>query len=117
MAAANGSTKVAHPVSRRVRPLIITAKSSDTAVATAAIGQNTLTVTASDGKAPVSDAFTVTGKGAPVVATAFPNITGLEIGDTRTVSVSSAFNDPDEGTLTYNARGGEQFSGGDKRQH
>ena len=96
--------------------LTITAKSSDTAVATAAISQNTLTVTAkkrgtttitvtaSDGKAKVSDAFTVTVKGAPVVATAFRDITGLEIGDTRTVPVSSAFSDPDGDTLTYIAR-------------
>ncbi len=96
--------------------LTITAKSSDTAVATAAISQNTLTVTAkkrgtttitvtaSDGKAKVSDAFTVTVKGAPVVATAFRDITGLEIGDTRTVPVSSAFSDPDGDALTYIAR-------------
>ena len=95
--------------------LTVTAESSDKAVATTAISQNTLTVTAkkrgsttitvkaSDGSAEVSDAFTVTVKGAPVVSSAIADITGMEIDDTRNVTVSDAFSDPDGDTLTYNA--------------
>ena len=87
--------------------LTITVKSSDTAVATVSTDQTTLTVTArkrgtatitvtaSDGKAQVSETFTVTVKAAPVVASALPDITGLNIGDTRSPSLSGVFSDAD----------------------
>ena len=64
-------------------------------------GPATITVTAKDGNGgSVSDSFTVTVKSAPVVASALPDITGLEIGDTRTPSLSGVFSDADQDAVT-----------------
>ena len=107
--------------------LTITAESSKTSVATVSVaadqtsltvsakkrgtcrfsscpwleGPANITVTAKDGNGgSVSDSFTVTVKSAPVVASALPDITGLEIGDTRTPSLSGVFSDADQDALT-----------------
>ena len=98
--------------------LTITAKSSDTAIATVAVatdqssltvtakkrGRATITVTAADGNGGlVEDTFTVTVKAAPVVASAIADVSGLFIGDEREVSVSGVFSDADSDALTITA--------------
>ena len=95
--------------------LTITAKSSDTAIATVAVatdqssltvaakakGTATIAVTAADGNGgSVEDTFTVTVKAAPVVASAIADVSGLSIGDEREVSVSGVFSDADSDALT-----------------
>ena len=94
--------------------LTITAKSSQSSVATVAVasdgskltvtaksrGSATITVTASDGTDEVSDTFTVKVKAAPVVASAISDITGLDIGDTRDPSLSAVFSDADGDAIT-----------------
>ena len=90
--------------------LTITAKSSQTSVATASVagdgtkltvtaksrGSATITVTASDGNGgSVEDTFTVKVKAGPTVASALSDIAGLEIGDTRSPSLSGVFSDAD----------------------
>ena len=89
--------------------LTITAKSSQTSVATVSVaddgskltvtaksrGSATITVTASDGADEVSDTFTVKVKAGPTVASALSDITGLDIGDTRSPSLSGVFSDAD----------------------
>ena len=95
--------------------LTITARSSDTAVATVSVaadqssltvtakkrGTATITVTAADDYGgSVEDAFTVTVKAAPVVASAIADVTGLEIGDTRSPSLSGVFSDADGDAIT-----------------
>ena len=98
--------------------LAITAKSSDTAIATVEVttdqssltvtakkrGTATITVTAADGNGgSVEDTFTVTVKAAPVVANAIADVSGLFIGDEREVSVSGVFSDADSDALTIAA--------------
>ena len=98
--------------------LTITAKSSDTAIATVAVtkdqssltvtakerGTATITVTASDGNGgSVEDIFTVKVKSVPVVASAIADVSGLVIGDEHEVSVSDAFSDADSDALTITA--------------
>ena len=95
--------------------LAITAASSDTAVATVSVaadystltvsaqarGTATITVTAADGYGgSVEDTFTVTVKAAPVVASAIADISGLEAEDSRTISMSGVFSDPDGDAVT-----------------
>ncbi len=96
----------------------ITAASSNEAVATVSVaadhssltltaksrGTATVTVTADDDNGgTVSDAFTVTVKAAPFVAAALPDLSGLEAGATREVSLSGVFRDPDGDALTISA--------------
>ena len=98
--------------------LTVTAGSSNEAVATASVssdgssltvtaksrGTATMTVTASDGNGgTVKDTFTVTVKAAPVVASAIADLSGLEAGDTRDVSLSGVFSDADSDPLTVTA--------------
>ena len=95
--------------------LTVTASSSDEGVATASVdadyseltvsaksrGTATMTVTVSDGNGgSVEDAFTVTVKSAPSVASAFDDISGLEAEDRRAVSLSGVFSDADGDTVT-----------------
>ena len=64
-------------------------------------GTATITVTADDGRGGrVSQAFTVTVKTVPVVKASVPNITGLERGSSRTVSLASVFSDADNDPLS-----------------
>ncbi len=98
--------------------LTITAGSSNDAAATVSVaagyssltvnaqarGAATITVTADDGNGgTVSDAFTVRVKAAPVVASAIADVSGLEEGDTREVSLSGVFSDADGDPLTITA--------------
>ncbi len=98
--------------------LTISAASSDGAKATVSVasdgssltvsaqarGTATITVTANDGNGGiVSDAFTVTVKAAPVVASAIADLSALEVGDTQDVSLSEVFSDADGDALTFTA--------------
>ena len=102
--------------------LTVSAASSDEAIATVSVasdgsslavtarrrGTATITVTATDGKGgTVSDAFTVTVKGAPV-ATAIGDVSGLEAAATREVSLAGAFSDPDGDALSVTAASGDE---------
>ena len=95
--------------------LFVTANSSDESVATVAVsadystltvtakarGTATITVTAADGRGgSVEDSFTVKVKAAPTVALAIADISGLEADDSRNVSLSGAFSDPDGDAVT-----------------
>ena len=103
--------------------LTVTAASSDEAVATVSVasdgasltataqgrGTAVITVTASDGNGgTVSDSFTVTVKAAPVVASAISDVSGLEAGSTRDVSLSGVFSDADGDSLTITATSGDE---------
>ena len=103
--------------------LTITAVSSDDAVATVSVAsdQSSLTVTAkARGTAvitvnandrrggTVSDAFTVTVKAAPVVASAIADMSGLEAGSTQDVSLSGVFSDADGDALTITAASSDE---------
>ncbi len=98
--------------------LAISAVSSNTAVATVTVaaggssltlnarsrGAATITVRADDGNGgTASDAFTVTVKAAPLVASALPDLSGLQAGATREVSLAGVFRDPDGDALTVTA--------------
>ena len=97
--------------------LTITAASSNNAVATVSVaadqsgltvsararGTATITVTADDGNGgAVSDAFTVTVKAAPVVASALADLS-LKLGGTHDISLSGVFSDADGDALTFSA--------------
>ena len=98
--------------------LTITAASSDTAKATVSVaadystlsvsararGTATITVTANDGNGgTVQDAFTITVKAVPTVASAISDVSGLAEGDTQDVSLSGVFSDADNDSLTITA--------------
>ena len=98
--------------------LTVTADSSNAAVATVSVaadysgltvtakarGAATITVTANDGNGgTVSDSFTVRVKAAPVVASAISDVSGLEAGSSREVSLSGVFSDADADALTITA--------------
>ena len=75
--------------------LTVTARSRGTA---------TVTVTADDGNGgTVDDSFTVTVKATPTVSAAIADISGLEVGATRDVSLSGVFGDADGDALTVTA--------------
>ncbi len=103
--------------------LTISAASSDGAVATVSVssggssltvnaqarGTATVTVTASDGNGGTAeDAFTVTVKAAPAVASAINDVSGLEAGSTQDVSLSGVFSDADGDALTVTAASGTE---------
>ena len=103
--------------------LTITASSGDEAVATVSVaadyasltvtaqarGTATITVTASDGNGgTVEDAFTVTVKAAPGVASDIADVTGLEAGSTQEVSLSGVFTDADGDALSVTASSGDE---------
>ena len=98
--------------------LTVTAASSNTAVATVSVaadysaltviarsrGTATITVTANDGNGgTVQDAFTVTVKATPTVASAISDVSGLQAGSTQDVSLSGVFSDADSDSLTITA--------------
>ena len=98
--------------------LTVTASSSSESVATVSVsadystltvtaknrGTATVTVTASDGKGgTVGDTFTVTVKAAPTVASAIADVSGLDEGSTREISLSGVFSDADGDSLTITA--------------
>ena len=102
--------------------LTITASSSDETKATVSAagylklrvtaksrGTAAITVTADDGNGgTVSDTFTVRVKAAPVVASAIGDVTGLEAGATREVSLSGVFSDTDGDSLTVTAASSDE---------
>ena len=103
--------------------LTIAAGSDDEAVATVSVaadhstitvtansrGTATVTVTADDGNGgTVEDAFTVTVKAAPVVASALADVSGLETGATQDVSLSGVFRDADGDSLTISAASSDE---------
>ena len=98
--------------------LTISAASSDEVVATVSVaddystltvnaqtrGTAAITATADDGNGgTASDTFAVTVKAAPLVASALVDITGLEAGTTRDISLSEAFSDADGDSLSISA--------------
>ena len=95
--------------------LTVTASSSDENIATVSVsadsstltataqgrGTATVTVTASDGNGgTVDDAFTVTVKAAPAVASPIDDVSGLEVDATHQVSMSGVFSDADGDRVT-----------------
>ncbi len=95
IAASSDVTKATVSVAAGYSTLTVTAKARGTA---------TITVTADDGRGgTVEDAFTVTVKAAPDVASNIGDVSGLESGATRDVSLSSVFSDPDGDNLTVTA--------------
>ena len=94
-AASSDETKATVSVASDYSTLTVTAK---------ARGSATITVTAKDGKGgTVDDSFTVTVKAAPEVAWAIGDVSGLEAGATRDVSLSGVFRDADGDALTITA--------------
>ena len=98
--------------------LTVTAESSNDSIAAVSVasdystltvtaqarGTAIITVTAVDGNGgTVSDTFTVTVKSAPVVDSAIADVTGLEAGSTRDISLSGAFSDADGDALSITA--------------
>ena len=98
--------------------LTITASSSDESVVTVSVsadhstltvtaqarGTATVTVTAADGYGgSMEDSFTVRVKAAPVVASAISDVSSLEEGATRDISLSGVFSDADGDSLTVTA--------------
>ena len=98
--------------------LTVTAASSDEAKATVSVagdyssltvsaqarGTATITVTANDGRGGTAeDAFTVTVKAAPVVASSIADVSGLEVDSTQDVTLSGVFSDADGDALTFTA--------------
>ena len=103
--------------------LTVSASSSDESVATVSVsadystltvtaqtrGTATVTVTADDGYGgSVEDTFTVRVKAAPVVASAISDVSGLEEGATRDVSLSGVFSDGDGDSLTVTAMSSDE---------
>ena len=79
-------------------------QSSELLVVALGRGTATITVTADDGNGgTVSDAFTVTVKEAPTVASPIADIGSLEAGASRQVSLSGVFADADGDALTFSA--------------
>ena len=79
-------------------------QSSELLVVALGRGTATITVTADDGNGgTVSDAFTVTVKEAPTVASPIADIGSLEAGASRQVSLSGVFTDADGDALTLSA--------------
>ena len=67
-------------------------------------GTATITVTADDGNGgTVSDAFTITVKAAPTVSSAISDVSGLDAGDSRTISLAGVFDDADSDSLVITA--------------
>ena len=94
--------------------LSITASSSDAAKAGVSVasdytsltltakarGTATVTVTASDGNGgTTSDAFRVEVKATPAVSSAISDVSGLDAGDSRTISLDGVFDDADGDSL------------------
>ncbi len=103
--------------------LTITASSGDEAVATVSVaadqsgltvtakarGTATVTVTAADGNGGTAeDAFTVTVKAAPGVASDIADVSGLEAGSTQEVSLSGVFTDADGDALSVTASSSDE---------
>ncbi len=94
-ASSSDATKAAVSVSSDHASLTLTAQARGTA---------TITVTANDGNGgTVSDVFTVTVKAAPTVSSAISDVSGLNVGDSRTISLAGVFDDADGDSLVITA--------------
>ena len=97
------------------QPLIYTASSSNTGIATVSVsssnlsitgkdnGTATITVTADDSFTTTTQTITVNVKNPPTTVGTIPNTSGAVGYGTITVTVSSYFSDPDGQALTYSA--------------
>ena len=103
--------------------MTVSGTSSDTSVATVSASANgsvltisaksrgtaTITATADDGNGgTANNSFTVRVKAAPAVATTIGDISGLEAGDSRLVSLSGVFSDADGDALSVTAAAGDE---------
>ena len=87
-----------------VATVSVSSDGSSLTVTARARGTATITVTSDDGNGgTVSDTFTVRVKAAPVVASSLTDMSGLEVGATRDVSLSGVFSDADGDALTITA--------------
>ena len=94
-ATSSDATKAAVSVSSDYTSLTLTAKARGTA---------TVTVTANDGNGgTISDIFTVTVKAAPTISSAISDISGMNAGDSRTISLDGVFDDADGDSLVITA--------------
>ena len=85
-----------------VAAVSVSADSSSLTVTAKGRGTATITVTADDGYGGAAlDIFTVTVKAAPTVASAIADISELEAGASRQVSLSGVFTDADGDALTF----------------
>ena len=97
-------TVTASSSAESVATIAVSADYSTLAVSAKSRGTATVTVTATDGYgATVEDAFTVTVKAAPVVASAIADVSSLEEGATRDIALSGVFSDADGDSLTVTA--------------
>ena len=86
-ASSSDATKAGVSVASDHASLTLTAKARGTA---------TVTVTANDGNGgTISDAFRVKVKAAPAVSSAISDVSGLDAGDSRTISLGGVFDDAD----------------------
>ncbi|MCY4559354.1 MAG: cadherin-like beta sandwich domain-containing protein, partial [Chloroflexi bacterium] len=98
---ADGLTIAAVSSADSVATVSVAADYSTLTVSAQARGTATVTVTAADGRGgSVSDSFAVTVKAAPTVASAINDISGLEVDDNRSVSLSGVFSDADGDAVT-----------------
>ncbi len=90
-ASSSDAAKAGVSVSSDYTSLTLTAKARGTA---------TVTVTADDGNGgTVSDAFRIKVKAAPAVSSAISDVSGLDAGDSRTISLGGVFDDADGDSL------------------
>ena len=90
-ATSSDATKAAVSVSSDYTSLTLTAQARGTA---------TVTVTADDGNGgTISDVFTVQIKAAPTVSSAISDVSGLDVGDSRDISLDGVFDDADGDSL------------------
>jgi len=84
----------------------VSVSGSDLIITEVGLGTSTITVTASDGLASVSDVFTVTVNNvndAPIVANPLADLSPNEGFGSTTVNLTAVFSDPDGNPLTYTA--------------
>ena len=94
---------------RSVASVSVAADYSSLTVNAQGRGTATIGVTAEDRNGgTVSDTFTVTVKAAPVMASAIADVSGLETGSTRDVSLAGVFSDADGDSLTITATSSDE---------
>ncbi len=103
------------------QPLVYTAASSDTAVATVsvlsanvsitgkALGTATITVTADDSFTTTTQTITVNVKNPPTTVGTIPNISGAVNQAGKTFALSPYFSEPNGQTLTYSASSSDTY--------
>ena len=108
---ADGLTVTATSDADAVATVSVAADYSALTVKAQARGTATITVTAEDGDGGSAEtAFTVTVKAAPVVASALPDLSGLEADTTQEVTLVGVFSDADGDDLTVTAESSDDAS-------